>query len=42
MNESAVELNKDIQIALRHTWGNYPMYAEYLDTLNKDFARLAK
>lgn len=42
MNESAVELNDDIQIALRHTWGNYPMYVEYLDTLNKDFARLAK
>lgn len=42
LNESAVVLNADVQTALRQTWGNYPMFTDFLATLNKDYARVVR
>jgi len=42
LNESNVELNADVQVALRQTWGNYPMFTDFLSTLNKDYARVVR
>ena len=42
LNESTVALNSDIQVALRKTWGNYPMFTDFLSTLTKDYARVAQ
>ena len=42
LSEGSAKLSDNVQYAIRKSWGDYPMYRDFLESLSKDMRQLYK